>query len=62
MIFFKRMHMGFGQNAAVFSDLGFQRLQPGFEVREIMEQPDLAETPGRDAHAQLRSSRRPNHR
>lgn len=39
-LLFKRLDLGFGQNAAICGDAGFQGFQVGFEVCQIMPQPD----------------------
>ena len=36
LFLFQRQRLRFGQNVAVFGDLGYQRFQPGFEVGQIV--------------------------
>jgi hypothetical protein len=35
-LLFKGGHLGFGQDQALFSNLGFQGSQPVFEVRQVV--------------------------
>ena len=36
LLLFKRLHLRLGQDGALVGHLGFQRLQAGFEVRQIV--------------------------
>jgi len=40
LLLFKRLNLGLGQDCAVLGNLGFQRLEPLFEVGQIVPQPD----------------------
>ena len=40
LLLFKRLNLGLGQDCAFLGNLGFQRLEPLFEVGQIVPQPD----------------------
>ena len=53
LLLFERLNLGLGQDCAFLGNLGFQRLQAGFEVCKILAQPDRANGGWRDEDPQL---------
>ncbi len=53
LLLLKRLNLCFGQDAAFLCHFGFQRFQPGFEVRQIMPKPDRPNARGRHEDTEL---------
>jgi hypothetical protein len=53
LLLLQRLDLGFSEDNAVFSNPGFQGLQPPLEVGEVVTQPDRAHPTGRDKHTAL---------
>lgn len=52
-LLFQRLDLGFGENDALFGDLGLQGFQPHLEVGQVVAKPDAAHPAGRHEHTAL---------